>query len=99
MFNFSTDERLKIRLPDLTRDWNGYTPHQQEKILMEWEKIRGTIPDRIKELEAEIETLLTDLSEEDDFERSCMINERISDRASAINDLWIWYRTNPEIHA
>ncbi|KMK94074.1 hypothetical protein [Rossellomorea marisflavi] len=99
MINFKTDERLKIRLPDLTRDWHEYPPHQQQRILIEWEKIRGTIPDRIKELEWEIETLLTDLSEEDDFERSCLINERISDRASAINDLWIWYRTNPEIHA
>lgn len=73
-----------------------YSSEEQEVILLEWERIRGTIPDRIGELDVEIERLQDELAGEDNFDRSCKINHEISERASEINDLWLWYRTNPE---
>jgi hypothetical protein len=93
---FSYDARLGIHLPVLMKEWPSYSSQEQEMVLLEWERVRGTIPDRIQEVEVEIERLQGELAQEDDFDRSCMINGEISERASEINDLWIWYRTNPE---
>ncbi|MGM0853513.1 MAG: hypothetical protein ACQEWI_13015 [Bacillota bacterium] len=93
---FSYNSRLGIHLPRLLKDWHSYSSQEQEKVLLEWERVRGTIPDRIQEIEGEIDRLQGDLCQEENFERSCMINGEISERASEINDLWLWYRTNPE---
>ncbi len=94
---FTYDQRLKIHMPCLSEEWSGYPPHIQEAILLEWERVRGTIPERIGEIEEEIEELQSSLGQEEDFEESCRLNSEISERASQINDLWIWYRTTPEI--
>ncbi|KPL57950.1 hypothetical protein [Rossellomorea vietnamensis] len=94
---FSYDCRLGIYLPLQLKEWPMYSSEEQEMILLEWERIRGRIPDRIGELDVKIEGLQEELAQEDDFDRSCMINHEISERASEINDLWLWYRTNPEI--
>ncbi len=51
---FIEDKRLGIRLPHLDKPWEDYSPNEQEAILLEWETIRGLIPDRIAELEREI---------------------------------------------
>ncbi|WP_044339421.1 hypothetical protein [Rossellomorea aquimaris] len=93
---FSYNSRLGIYLPRFLKEWHSYSSEEQELILLEWERVRGMIPDRIQEIEVEIERLQAELAQEDNFERSCMINGEISERASEINDLWIWYRTNPE---
>ena len=94
-FNF--DQRLGIHVPDLAQDWDYYPIKIQHGILFRWEQIRGWIPDRIAELEQVINIKQTQLSDEDDFPRSCELNSEIAELASIINDLWIWYRVNPTI--
>ncbi|WP_028783457.1 hypothetical protein [Thalassobacillus devorans] len=96
---FNYDSRLQLYIPDLPRPFYTYSHIEQASILAEWENHRGEIPDKIKELEIEIENCLARLNNEDDFEASCQLNDRISQLASIINDLWIWYRTNPVITA
>jgi hypothetical protein len=81
-----------------------YSVRIQNSILAEWEKIRGGIPDRIAELEDKINHKQDALNHEENFKRSCQLNEEISDLASIINDLWIWFRmtqnvSSEKIHA
>ncbi len=95
--HFSHDSRLGIPIPDFYCDWDEYSPKTQQLILFQWEKIRGRIPDRIAELEAEINRKQAKLSDEGNFEKSCKLNSEISELASIINDLWLWYRTNQDI--
>ncbi|MCA1032343.1 hypothetical protein LCL95_15015 [Bacillus timonensis] len=94
---FKYDERLGIHLPMLNKDWDEFTKQTQQNILLYWEKIRGTIPDRIAEIEQEINKKQTELGNEQDFSRSCTLNSEISELASIINDLWIWYRMNQTV--
>lgn len=94
---FHYDERLGISIPKLHTEWENLDTETQTNLLMEWEKIRGDIPYRIKQLEETINKLQMALYEEDDFEKSCEINDEIANVASIINDLWIWYRTDGEI--
>lgn len=91
---FSFDQRLGIPLPDLTVEWDHYSKETQQSILLYWEQIRGSIPDRIFELEDQINHKQARLSNESDFPRSCQLNTEIADLASIINDLWLWYRAN-----
>ena len=95
--SFTYNNRLGIHIPDLDREWNNYSKDEQQIILLEWEKIRGSIPDRISELENIINHKQVELSNESDFPRSCQLNTEIADLASIINDLWLWYRANQEI--
>lgn len=94
---FSFDKRLGIFIPTLEKEWDQYDSSIQEMILTKWEHIRGTIPDRIKEIEGTIEHLQQQLYEEMDFERSCLLNQQIAEKASIINDLWIWYRSSETV--
>lgn len=94
---FEFNERLGIRLPSLHKNWEEYTFDTQQSILLEWERIRGYIPDRIAELEQYINEKQAALSDESDFKKSCQLNTEIADLASIINDLWLWYRTNQDI--
>jgi len=94
---FTFDDRLGIPIPMLENEWEHYGSHIQQSILLTWESIRGKIPDRIKEIEHLIENLQQQLYEETNFERSCQLNEEISENASIINDLWIWYRSSESI--
>lgn len=94
---FIYDKRLGIRLPRLEHEWEMYSKEMQAHILSEWERIRGTIPDRIKELESLIIKKQQQLEQEDNFTVSCKLNEEISELASIINDLSIWYRTQPAL--
>ncbi len=91
-YEFVYDERLGIRLPRLQYEWERYSRETQARILFEWEAIRGTIPDRIKELEKRINEKQERLQQEEDFAVSCQLNHEISELASVINDLWIWFR-------
>lgn len=94
---FHYSERLGIPIPNLELDWDEYSIDTQQSILLQWEKIRGTIPDRIADLEKEINEKQASLDNESDFDRSCTLNAEIAELASIINDLWIWFRTNPKI--
>ena len=96
---FAYDERLGIRLPVLEKAWEEYSEKEQHAILLEWENIRGMIPDRIAELEQTINQKQAELSDESDFARSCRLNSEIAELASVINDLWIWYRLNQTVSA
>lgn len=84
-------------IPNLKKQWSMHSIQTQNEILSEWERIRGHIPDRIVEIEEEINEKQEALNHEEDFYRSCELNEEISELASIINDLWIWFRTNQHI--
>lgn len=96
---FSFDKRLGIPLPELNTDWDHYPQETQQTILLQWEKIRGTIPDRIADLEVIINQKQAQLADESSFSLSCQLNSEISELASVINDLWIWYRANQTVSA
>jgi hypothetical protein len=94
---FISDNRLGISLPNLPKNMEEYTITTQEQILLHWEEIRGKIPDRIADIESEIDTKQHSLNTEEDFPTSCLINEEIADLASIINDLWLWFRVDQHI--
>ncbi|MCC3356430.1 hypothetical protein [Bacillus sp. REN16] len=94
---FHFDDRLGIHLPYLEKEWEEYKEVTQQYILFQWENIRGHIPDRIAEIETMINKKQEQLGNELDFGRSCELNNEISECASIINDLWIWYRMNQVI--
>jgi hypothetical protein len=94
---FKLDERLQIKIPHFKKDWDEYNEEHQQLILLEWEQIRGKIPDRIFELERIINEKQAKLTNESNFQASCILNSEISDLASIINDLWIWYRTHQDV--
>jgi hypothetical protein len=97
LVTFIYDPRLGIKVPSLEKPWDEIDAYTQSKILAKWEKVRGDIPDRIKELERQINHLQGQLYRENDFNRSCELNSEIAELASIINDLWIWYRTGDEV--
>jgi hypothetical protein len=94
---FAYNDRLGIRVPRLTIDWDGLSPDRQIAVLACWEMIRGNIPDRIKRFEEQIDLLQHRLNEEEDFVESCRLNGEIAELASRINDLQIWYRTQQDL--
>lgn len=98
-FNFVWNERLRIHLPSLGREWDQYSEEEQSLMIERWELIRGRIPDLIMELERTINRKLLELNDEEDFERSCVLNYEIAEQASRINDLQIWYRMNQELES
>ncbi len=99
LYIFEFDKRLGIAIPSLERDWNFLDKAMQEEILSRWEEIRGNIPDRVKQLETEINQKQTLLFHEEDFLKSCDLNSEISELASIINDLWLWFRSKGKITA
>lgn len=94
---FIFNSRLGIPLPELKKNWEQYEFDTRNAIPLHWEKIRGSIPDRIAELEKTINLKQAQLSDESDFIRSCQLNSEIAELASIINDLWLWYRTQQDI--
>lgn len=96
-YRFDWNERLRIHLPVLEMEWEQYESSEQLAIVEEWELIRGTIPDRIMELEVLINIKQAQLFEEDSFEQSCILNYDIAEYASIINDLHIWYRIDQQL--
>lgn len=97
--HFSFDARLGIPVPALKVGWDRHTKQTQHEILLYWEQVRGSIPDRIAELEQIINQKQAQLSNESNFLRSCELNSEIAELASIINDLWIWYRANQTVTA
>ena len=96
-YHFVEDFRLGIKLPVLQKEWHRFDKQTQETILLEWETIRSSIPDRIKELEGIIIGKLEAIGLEENFNKACQLNTEVSELASTINDLWIWYRTNQKV--
>ncbi|WP_174729500.1 hypothetical protein [Mesobacillus harenae] len=94
---FKKDNRLGIPIPAFKEAWDNFSVRTQQDILLYWEKIRGSIPDRISDLEHKINSKQAELSDEQDFNRSCQLNYEIAELASIINDLWLWYRTHQDI--
>lgn len=89
---FSLNKRLGIELPMLEKAIEDYNLDTQHAVLFHWEKVRGAIPDRIAELEAEINKKQKKMNKEEDIHTSATINSEIAELASIINDLLIWYR-------
>lgn len=94
---FIVDQRLGIPIPELDKEWEEYSEKIRLQILFRWEIIRGSIPDRIADLEKEINVKQAELFDENDFNRSCDLNTEIAELASIINDLWLWFRTNQDL--
>jgi hypothetical protein len=94
---FRPDRRLGILLPDLPRPWEDLDASEKLEAAAVWESIRAGIPDRIRELEADISRLLERLSGETDFAACCRLNAEIADLAGRINELNIWFRTEPDV--
>lgn len=96
-YAFDLDDRLGIPLPRLSKDFDEFTEHEQSEMLLRWEEIRGTIPDRIKQLERIIISKQEQLNVEDNFVRSCLLNSEIAELAGTINELHLWFRVNQDI--
>ncbi|MCY0875783.1 MAG: hypothetical protein OWT28_05895 [Firmicutes bacterium] len=94
---FQADERLGISVPVLTRDWTDYSLDERRLILERWEIERGQIPHQISVFEAEITTLQEAMHHEEEWEQTVALMEQINDYASRINDLNIWFRTQPDL--
>ncbi|SEM38164.1 hypothetical protein SAMN05192533_102402 [Mesobacillus persicus] len=94
---FKFNKRLGISLPSIGQEWDDIAKETQDDILLHWELIRGSIPDRIADLEASINSKQAELNNESDFIRSCKLNSEIAELASIINDLWLWYRTHQDV--
>lgn len=95
-YQFIHDDRLGIPLPYLEQEWEEYLPQERAEILLTWEEIRARIPDRIIQLEKVINDKQGRMFEEDDFNVSCQLNSEISELASIINDLNIWFRVDQD---
>lgn len=96
---FQYDDRLEIEIPVLEANWESYPSDVRVDILLQWEQIRGMIPDRIMKLESKIISKQNQLDKEDDFPTSCRLNSEIADLASIINDLHLWFRTNQDLES
>ncbi|MDQ1909802.1 hypothetical protein RAC89_04690 [Paenibacillus sp. GD4] len=96
-YTFDLDRRLGIPLPHLLKDWEDYSEYEQADILLQWERIRGTIPEQIKKLERIIILKQDQLNGEDHFPTSCRLNSEIAELASTINELHLWFRVNQDI--
>lgn len=97
MKEFTYNQRLGITEPCLKKEWRTYSLENQQEILMQWEQVRGNIPERIKEVETLINQKQYQLFEEEDFNISCIINSEIAELASVINDLWLLYRMDQSV--
>ncbi len=95
-FRFVHNERLGIRVPVLDREWYAFSQAEQEAMILEWESIRARIPDRIFELEAQINDLQARASEEDDWDLVCELYVQLYGIASVINDLNIGHKNDPQ---
>jgi len=103
-YEFVLDERLGIRTPQLAREWDEYERSEQSAIIAQWEAIRARIPDRVKQLEEQIDLCQLKVAEEDDWDAVCGLYGEIYRIASIINDLNIWnsmdvITSTPEQHA
>lgn len=95
-YRFEYDERLGIKLPHLLRDWETLPADERHAMIMEWEQIKARIPDRIMDLEKQIEAHQDKISKEEDWDTVCLLYGELYSIASIINDLHIWSRVNQD---
>lgn len=95
---FKFDRRLGIPIPTEALAFEQLSERERAEVLTYWEQIRGSIPDRILQLETEINQLQERLANSDVFSESCRINSEVADRASTINDLNLWFRVDESAH-
>jgi hypothetical protein len=95
-YYFEFDERLGIRLPYLEAEWEELSADERQSMIMEWEQIKAKIPDRIMEIEREIDRKQQQVMREDDWDTVCRLYEQIYALASLINDLHIWMRVDQD---
>ncbi len=95
--HFAFDDRLGMKVPQLMREWSEYTVTERERILEDWETLRGGIPALITRFENEINDRHERLQAVDDWNESVELLSEINDYASRINDLNILFRTQPDI--
>lgn len=93
---FVYDERLDIHVPSLDRPFEAYDIQERLDMIENWESIRGRIPTKVMALERLIERKLSEMGNENNFEKSCQINGEIAELASQIHDLQIWYRISQD---
>jgi hypothetical protein len=98
-WSFVVDKRVGIPLPVFEKEWEDFSREERSVILLRWEEIRGTIPDRIKKLEQIIIMKQNQLNVEDNFQTSCRLNSEIAELAGTINELHLWFRVNQDITA
>lgn len=98
-YRFEYDERLTIEIPILYKAWEELSYDEQKEILYRWEHVRATIPDQIKLLEQEVHELEKKLQIEDNQENFLALSKRITELASQIIDLNLWFRTHEDITA
>ena len=98
-YYFKYNERLDIHLPVFNKPWEELSEKEQQEVLYRWEQIRSLIPDRIKELENKIKQLEKHLQIEDDYQLFCQLSAEITELASRVIDLNLWFRTHEEITA
>ncbi|MCL6516391.1 hypothetical protein [Alicyclobacillus sp.] len=95
--SFKLDPRLGIELPDFERPYEELDPREQEEILVQWERIRATIPDQIVRFERAIEDLLQEVHHEEDWDVISAHFADIADLASRIHELNTWRRVDPAV--
>ena len=93
---FRFDDRLRIDVPNLQREWSEYSRAERMRILELWEPMRGRIPGVVAEFETEINERHQLLQEVEDWDKSVALMDEIADYASRINDLNILFRTQPD---
>lgn len=94
---FEFDKRLGIEVPAWEDSWDKLAWDEKALVLEKWEHTRGSIPERIKELERHIVEKQNVLNEEEQFEVSCQLNSEIAELASQIIDLHLWYQVHQDI--
>lgn len=95
-YRFEYDERLGIRLPYMEVEWEELSAEERHDMILEWERIKARIPDRIMDIEREIDKKQERASQEEDWDTVCKLYEQIYALASVINDLHIWARVNQD---
>lgn len=95
-YRFEYDERLGIKLPHLMQEWEDMHAEERQAMIMEWEQIKAKIPDRIMELEKQIEVRQEKVAKENDWDTIVILYGEIYSLASVINDLHIWSRVNQD---
>jgi hypothetical protein len=96
---FRHNDRLCIPLPAFPQPFEEMAPTDQEDVIVVWESIRARIPDRILELEHNIQSHLDTIRETDDWEQIIALFNQISDIASRIAELNTWQRVDPHLTA
>lgn len=96
-YRFQYNDRLKIELPTFYVEWEELSTKEQYEVIRRWEQTRAQIPDLIKEFERMVQERELQLQIEDDNPTFIQLSKEITDYASRIIDLNLWFRTDEEV--